>query len=73
MQASEVAVEESEDKTDREQLSLAVIKASQPLPILASCWDSDTLRVRLVRTEKRDRDGSFSVEAARILVSHSIL
>lgn len=48
MQASEVAVEESEDKTDREQLSLAVIKASQPLPILASCWDSDTLRVRLV-------------------------
>lgn len=42
MQNSEVAVEESEGKTGRKQLSLAVCKFSQPGHILASCWDSDT-------------------------------
>lgn len=43
MQASGVAVQDVEDKTEREQLSLAVIEVPQPVQILASCWDSDTL------------------------------
>lgn len=45
MQASGVAVQDVvvEDKSEREQLSLAVIEVPQPIHFLASCWDSDTL------------------------------
>lgn len=42
-QASGVAVQDTKDKTEREQLSLAVIEVPQPVHILASCCDSDTL------------------------------
>lgn len=43
MQASGVAVQDFEDKSEREQLSLAVIEVPPPIHFLASCWDSDTL------------------------------
>lgn len=46
MQASGVAVQDFEDKTEREQLSLAVTEVPQPVHILDSCWDSDTLTMR---------------------------
>lgn len=43
MQASGVAVQDIENKTERELLSLAVIEVPQAVHISVSCWDSDTL------------------------------